>query len=82
MWRRLRAGVSRLTFALLRRRIDEDVRFEIDTHLNLLTERYRRQGMSPDEAYLAARRQFGNATVLRQNIRDMNAAMRARQRRP
>jgi predicted permease len=72
MWTRLRAGVSRLVFALARRRIDEDVRFEIDTHLNLLTERYRRQGMSPADAYLAARRQFGNATVLRQNIRDMN----------
>ena len=72
MWTRLRAGVSRLTFSLARRRIDEDVRFEIDTHLNLLTERYRRQGMTPDAAYLAARRQFGNPTVLRQNIRDMN----------
>jgi predicted permease len=72
MWTRLRAGVSRLTFALARRRIDEDTRFEIDSHLNLLTERYRRQGMSPDAAYLAARRQFGNPTVLRQNIRDMN----------
>jgi predicted permease len=71
MWTRLRAGVSRLTFALARRRIDEDIRFEIDTHLNLLTDRYRRQGMSPDEAYLAARRQFGNPTVLRQNLRDM-----------
>ncbi len=72
MWTRFRAAVSRLLFALTRRRIDEDVRFEIDTHLHLLTERYRRQGMSPDEAYIAARRQFGNPTVLRQNIRDLN----------
>jgi predicted permease len=72
MWTRFRAAISRLAFALTRWRIDEDVRFEIDTHLNLLTERYRRQGMSPDEAYLAARRQFGNPAVLRQNIRDMN----------
>ena len=73
MWTRLRAGVSRLSFALARRRIDEDVRLEIDAHLSLLTERYRRHGMSPDEAYLAARRQFGNTTLLRQNIRDMNS---------
>jgi hypothetical protein len=72
MWTRLRAAVSRLSFALARRRIDEDVRFEIDTHLNLLTERYRRQGLSPDQAYLAARRQFGNPTVVRQNIHDLN----------
>ena len=54
---RLRALVSRLTFILARRRPDEDMRLEIDAHLDLLTERYRHQGMPPDEAYIAARRQ-------------------------
>ena len=61
MWTALRARVSRLLFALTRRRLDEDTRLEIDAHLDLLTERYLRQGMSPDEAYIAARRRFGNA---------------------
>ena len=55
---RLRARVSRLFFVLTRRRLDEDARLEIDAHLDLLTERYLRQGMSPDDAYIAARRQF------------------------
>ena len=58
---------------LARRRVDEDVRVEIDAHLESLTEHYRRQGMSPDEAYIAARRQFGNVVSLRQEINTMNS---------
>ena len=73
MWTRLRASASRLCFVLARRRFDEDARLEIDAHLHLLTERYLRQGMSPDEAYIAARRQFGNTTLMRQGIHDMNS---------
>jgi hypothetical protein len=60
---RLRAIVSCLTFMLARRRLDEDLRLEIDVHLDSLTERSRQQGMSPDEAYIAARRQFGNPAL-------------------
>jgi putative ABC transport system permease protein len=73
MWTRLRAVVSKLTFVLARRRFDEDMRMEIDAHLDSLTEFYRRQGMSPDEAYIAARRQFGNVVLLSQDIREMNS---------
>jgi putative ABC transport system permease protein len=73
MWTRLRASASRLCFVLARRRFDEDARLEIDAHLDLLTERYLRQGMSPDEAYIAARRQFGNITLMRRQIHDMNS---------
>ena len=73
MWLWLRAKVSRLTFVLMHRRLDEAVRFEIDAHLDLLTDKYRRQGMSSDEAYVAARRQFGNPTLLRQDIHEMNS---------
>jgi putative ABC transport system permease protein len=72
MWTRLRAIVSRLVFMLARQRLDEDMRLEIDAHLDSLTEHYRRQGMSPDEAYIAARRQFGNTALLRQDIHEMN----------
>jgi len=69
---RLRAIVSRLTFMLARRRLDEDMRLEIDAHLEALTDHYRRHGMARDEAYIAARRQFGNIAVLRQDIHEMN----------
>jgi hypothetical protein len=73
MWMRLRAGVSRLLFVLTRRRLDEDARLEIDAHLELLTQRYIRQGLSPDEAYVSARRRLGNPTLMRQDIHDMNS---------
>jgi putative ABC transport system permease protein len=73
MWMRFRASVSRLFFVLTRRRLDEDARLEIEAHLDLLTERYLRQGMSPDVAYLTARRSFGNPTLMRQQIHEMNS---------
>jgi predicted permease len=64
--------VSRLAFAVARRRLDDETRLEIDAHLELLTERYARQGLSRDDAWLAARRQFGNVLALRQEVHDMN----------
>ncbi len=39
---------------------------EINAHIGLLAERFRGQGMTPDEAWNAARRQFGNRTALRE----------------
>jgi predicted permease len=69
---RLRAVASRLVFALQRRRLDEDARQEIDAHLDLLTERYVRQGLSRDDAWFAARRQFGSVLALRQEVHEMN----------
>lgn len=69
----LRARVSRLIFVVARRRFDEDARLEIQAHLEALTERYQRQGMSPDQAYVAARRQFGNTVTLRKDLHDMNS---------
>ena len=73
MLTRLRARLSRISFLLARRRFDADTRLEIDTHLDLLTERYQRQGLSRDAAYVAARRQFGNTTLMRQQIHEMNS---------
>jgi predicted permease len=73
MWTRLRANVSRLLFVLSRRRLDDETRLEIEAHLEQLTDRYVRQGMPPDEAYLAARRQFGSTTRMRQDIHEMNS---------
>jgi predicted permease len=73
LWAGLRAHLSRLVFVLDRRRLDEEARLEIDAHVELLTERYRRQGLSPDEAYVAARRRFGNTTLTRQDIHALNS---------
>ena len=51
----------------------DDLEFdaEIQEHLRLLTERYRRQGLTPENAELAARRQFGNTTLLREERKAM-----------
>ena len=48
-----------------------DFEAEIADHLHLLTEHYVRQGMSPEDARQAARRQFGNTTLLREDRRAM-----------
>lgn len=49
---------------------DSDFDLETQTHLQLLTDQFIRQGMSPKDAWSAARRQFGNPTLLRQRHRE------------
>jgi predicted permease len=55
-----------------RRRIDEDTQAEVESHIELLTDRYIRAGMSPDDARAAAARQFGNVSWHREEIHMMN----------
>jgi len=49
---------------------DAEFDLETQTHLQLLTDRFIQQGMDPKEAWSAARRQFGNTTLLRQRQRE------------
>ncbi|HEY6490509.1 MAG: ABC transporter permease [Terracidiphilus sp.] len=49
---------------------DSDFDIETQMHLQLLTEQFIRQGMNPKDAWSAARRQFGNPTLLRQRHRE------------
>jgi putative ABC transport system permease protein len=72
MWSRLLQLCSRMRFAWLRRRLDDEMKGELEGHLELLTERYVQAGMPPAEATVAARRQLGNVTVLREEIHRMN----------
>src|SRR5262249_32689504 len=53
------------------RRDNSEFEAEIADHLSRLTERYIRQGLPPQAAQQAARRQFGNATLLREDRRAM-----------
>ncbi len=48
-----------------------EFRVEIEEHVTLLVERYRRQGMTPEDAARAARRQFGNTVLLEEDRRRM-----------
>jgi hypothetical protein len=54
---------------------DSEFVHETQTHLQLLTEKFIRQGMDPNDAYSAARRQFGNPTLLRQRHRESRALL-------
>jgi len=68
---RLRAlAVSRRGF-LRRPRRDTEFDVEIQEHLQLLAERFVVQGMSREEARAAARRQFGNVTLLQEDRREL-----------
>src|SRR5689334_4169632 len=44
---------------------------ELRLHLELLEEEYRTNGMPPDEARVAARRQFGNVTRIAEQSREL-----------
>src|SRR5215475_2372410 len=67
----LRALAARIRGLFGNRRADQQLDDEIDEHLRLLAERYVRQGMTEAEAEWAARRQFGNVTLLQEVNRDM-----------
>ncbi|HJZ95009.1 MAG TPA: permease prefix domain 1-containing protein, partial [Candidatus Solibacter sp.] len=61
---------SRLLRLFSRRRLEVEFDGEIADHLALLRERFERRGMTPEEAALAARRQFGGLTQLRESHRE------------
>src|SRR6266567_7643162 len=48
---------------------------EVEAHLELLAEQYERQGMGSAEAKHAARRQFGNVTLLAQKRKEARTTM-------
>jgi len=50
---------------------DLEFQAEMEEHVRLLAEQYRRQGMTAEGAMLAARRQFGNPTLLKEDLRTM-----------
>src|SRR5262245_41633868 len=64
LWKRLRASLHDEPS-------DPEFQAEMEGHIDLLAERYRRQGMPSDAAMLAARRQFGNTALLHEDRRTM-----------
>ncbi len=63
-WSRLRAWTSR------RRGIPGDLAEELQAHLKMETETRVERGMDPGEARLAARREFGNSTLIAERAHD------------
>src|SRR5262245_29727912 len=66
----LRILVAKLRGLFGGRRAERELEDEIEAHLRLLAERYVRQGMTEEEAAWAARRQFGNLTLLQEEHRE------------
>src|SRR5215472_1008981 len=63
---RLRAFAAKVRGFLRGRRRDSEFDDEMQEHLRLLAESFGARGMSKEEAAAAARRQFGNLTLLRE----------------
>ena len=55
---------------LFRGRLEREMREEMAAHLNRTVERFKAQGLSHEDARLAARREFGNVDALRDDARD------------
>ena len=72
---RLRIFLSRLRGLVRARRMDREIDDEISSHLAEATEEYVRQGLSPEEARLAARRSFGGVTQAREMHREIRSFM-------
>ena len=62
----IRVFMAKLRGLFGQRRTIRELEGEIQFHIQMLTERFAAQGMTLDEAGAAARRQFGNATLLRE----------------
>src|SRR5690349_4790099 len=61
----------RLWRVFVRRRVDNAIlQEEIEEHLQSLARGYREAGLSPEEAYSAARRRFGNLTKVHEDCRE------------
>jgi predicted permease len=72
MWR-VRDVLLRLVNTLWRGRAEREMSREIDAHLAILEEEFRRRGLSPESARLAARRAFGGVEQAKEIQRDARA---------
>jgi hypothetical protein len=61
----------RIKALLRRRRLDRDLREELSFHLAMRQEKYQAAGQTSEEAAMAARRRFGNATGFKEACREM-----------
>lgn len=75
MMDRLLVFIAKLKALFLRSSDDAAFNNEVEAHLEMLAERYESQGMDAVEAKRAARRQFGNVTLLTQKRKEARTTM-------
>jgi hypothetical protein len=73
MFAELRRTVRRVMTSLRPQRADQELAREIDAHLALLEDDYRRRGLGADDARLAARRALGGIEQMKEAQRDSRA---------
>src|SRR5271163_156410 len=66
-WKRI---IARLRSLFANQRAEEELAREVQSHLTLLADDFKRRGMSPEEARLAARRAYGGVEQAKQAHRD------------
>src|SRR4029079_1716064 len=66
---------------LIRDDPDRDVDEELNFHLAMREDEFRRAGMSPDAAHAATLQRFGNLTAVHEECREMTEKRYARRRR-
>ena len=69
----LRVLLSRIWATFRKRQLNDEFDEELRAHLDMLQERFIRRGMTPTEAFYAARRQFGGVTQITQDLRQRRA---------
>jgi putative ABC transport system permease protein len=67
VWNWLKAELSLL---FRRRDLENDLRRELQSHIDLEAEQQEESGVPKDEAHYAARRAFGNATLVAEDVRE------------
>jgi putative ABC transport system permease protein len=67
VWNWLKAELSLL---FRRRDLENDLRRELQSHIDLEAEQQQESGASEDESHYAARRAFGNATLVAEDVRE------------
>ena len=67
----LRGFAARVLGLFAPRKRDSDFDQEVQAHLRLLADHFVAQGMSREDAVVAARRQFGNTTLLEEERREL-----------
>ena len=66
----LRSILMRISASMRRRSLDAGLDEEVRAHLDLLARDYERGGLSPEQARLAARRDFGGVEQMKETYRD------------
>ncbi|HEU5258928.1 MAG TPA: permease prefix domain 1-containing protein, partial [Vicinamibacterales bacterium] len=72
MLKTLLTRFAALRHVFRRAQIDEEIRQELDSHVERLVERYMASGMPADEARHAARLRVGNTLRVREDVYSLN----------